>query len=484
MTTPMPDANMLACAKLQAPAMLTESAMPRVLVRQALAQPVAAVVALLICVWGLLDGVWPTWPVWTIIAVLVCALLGTPRARRHGNRLWETVAHPAAAFTALVLVAFALPDGHGSWPLSPLWVVALVLGSGLAIGPLLQLARGRATQECVQPLCALVALLVLIWGLAVDGYWYYTLSPGTLHSSERLPVVAFRIAIVALALTLVATALIRSGTVRRFVGSLATLAALLALLVSLVTPPSHGLSPLWPLSSAVAILGLGLGADLLAWMGSQPQARVLAERVDDLSRTRSGALDAQANELRRIERDLHDGAQVRLIALSLKLGRAEDFYRDDPRTATLLREAREDATAAIRELRELARGIAPPVLANRGLEAAVRSVSQRSGVEVTVTARLGRRLPLAVERAAYFVVAESLANAAKHAAGARVQISLDDHGHDLLVEITDFGPGGADPAGGGLTGLRQRVEALDGVLNVTSPAGVGTQVEAILPCGQ
>ena len=89
-----------------------------------------------------------------------------------------------------------------------------------------------------------------------------------------------------------------------------------------------------------------------------------------------------------------------------------------------------------------------------------------------------------MERAAYFVIAESLANAAKHASGARVEISLDASGHDLLVEITDFGPGGADPAGGGLTGLRQRVEALDGLLRVTSPSGVGTQVEAVMPCGR
>jgi len=90
----------------------------------------------------------------------------------------------------------------------------------------------------------------------------------------------------------------------------------------------------------------------------------------------------------------------------------------------------------------------------------------------------------AVELAAYFVVAESLANVAKHASDCQAQISLDEHGRDLLVEITDFGPGGADPSGGGLTGLRQRVEALDGVLNVTSPPGVGTQIEAILPCGR
>jgi signal transduction histidine kinase len=201
-----------------------------------------------------------------------------------------------------------------------------------------------------------------------------------------------------------------------------------------------------------------------------------------LSRTRRGALDVQTSELRRIERDLHDGAQMRLVALSMTLGRAEERYRHDSETAMLLREAREDATAAIRELRELARGIAPPVLTDRGLEAAVRSLAHRSGIKVRVSGALDRRPRPAIETAAYFVVAESLTNAAKHAGGAPVEVRLDERGGDLFVEITDFGPGGANPTGGGLTGLRQRVEALDGVLHVTSPSGVGTQVEAVLPC--
>ena len=232
-----------------------------------------------------------------------------------------------------------------------------------------------------------------------------------------------------------------------------------------------------------AVLGAGLLVALIAQLAGRPRAQVLSERVNELSRTRRGALDVQATELRRIERDIHDGAQVRLVALSMKLGRAEERYRDDPETAALLREAREDATAAIRELRELARGIAPPVLADRGLEAAVQSLAQRSGADVTVSGRLQRRPLPAVETAAYFVVAESLTNAAKHAPGARVEIRLDERGGDLFVEITDFGPGGADPAGGGLTGLRQRVEALDGALHLTSRAGVGTQVEAVMSCG-
>jgi signal transduction histidine kinase len=242
------------------------------------------------------------------------------------------------------------------------------------------------------------------------------------------------------------------------------------------------LAPSWPFLMLVGILGLGLVAGPLAQRATGPGEAVLSQRVAELSRTRSGALDVQVSELRRIERDLHDGAQARLVALSMKLGRAEDRYRDDTEISAVLREAREDTTSAIRELRELARGITPPVLADRGLEAAVRSLAQRSGSEVSVTSSLRRRPGPAVETAAYFVVAESLTNAAKHAPGALVEVRLAEHGGDLFVEITDFGPGGADWLGGGLTGLRQRVEALDGTLTLISPAGVGTQVEAMLPC--
>jgi signal transduction histidine kinase len=237
--------------------------------------------------------------------------------------------------------------------------------------------------------------------------------------------------------------------------------------------------PVWPILGFVIAFGL-------PWLVRRPKEKVLAERVDELSRTRRGALDVQASELRRIECDLHDGAQARLVALSMKLGRAEERFRERPGgedVSALLREAREDASAAIRELRELARGIAPPVLTDRGLEAAARSLADRTGGRVEVAATLPRRPVPAVETAAYFVIAESLTNAAKHAPRAAVEVRLDEHGGDLFVEVTDFGPGGADPAGSGLTGLRQRVEALDGHLAVTSPQGVGTQVEAVLPCG-
>jgi signal transduction histidine kinase len=210
----------------------------------------------------------------------------------------------------------------------------------------------------------------------------------------------------------------------------------------------------------------------------------LVERVDELTRTRRGALDVQAHELRRIERDLHDGAQARLVALTMQLGRAEARLEEHPEAAELVREARGEASAAIAELRDLARGIAPPVLADRGLPAAVEALAARAPIKATADARVGRRPPPVVETAAYFVVAESLTNAAKHAGpDARATVTIRDGAGGLLVEIADDGDGGANPAGSGLTGLRHRVEALDGTLEITSPDGGGTRIRARLPYG-
>jgi signal transduction histidine kinase len=234
----------------------------------------------------------------------------------------------------------------------------------------------------------------------------------------------------------------------------------------------------WPVFPCVTLSVL-LALNPLAF---RPAQRKLELRVDELTRTRSGALDVQASELRRIERDLHDGAQARLVALSMQLGRAEERLADHPDSAALVRQARQEATAAIRELRDLARGIAPPVLADRGLIAAVESLASRSTVNVEVDGELPHRLPPVVEAAAYFVVAESLTNVAKHAPGAAAHVTLHLDGAMLVVEIADNGPGGANPAGGGLTGLKQRVEALDGRLEIHSVAREGTVVWAVLPC--
>jgi signal transduction histidine kinase len=238
----------------------------------------------------------------------------------------------------------------------------------------------------------------------------------------------------------------------------------------------------WPLFGMGALLILHMLVTSW-WRAIHPvRERELTERVDQLTRTRRGALDAQAAELRRIERDLHDGAQARLVALSMQLGRAEDRLEDHPEAAELVRNARMEASNAIKELRDLARGIAPPVLTDRGLAAAVESLGERSALPVRVDARLQRRLSPVIESAAYFVVAESLTNAAKYAQGAPAKVSLFEEGGRLVVEVDDDGPGGANPAGSGLAGLRSRVEALDGILVVRSNSGEGTTVHAELPC--
>ena len=239
--------------------------------------------------------------------------------------------------------------------------------------------------------------------------------------------------------------------------------------------------PVWPLlgmASALALRALIVFRHRLPWIREQ----ALAERVDVLTRTRKGALDVQAAELRRIERDLHDGAQARLVALTMQLGRAEERVADQPEVAALLRAAREDAGLAIAELRDLARGIAPPILADRGLAAAIEALGRRAAIPVTVDADRDERPPPVVETAAYFVVAEALTNVAKHAGGAGARVTVGREGDDLVVAVSDDGPGGADAGGGGLGGLRARVEALDGTLTVTSPAGGGTTVRAELPC--
>jgi signal transduction histidine kinase len=234
----------------------------------------------------------------------------------------------------------------------------------------------------------------------------------------------------------------------------------------------------WPVFPAV---GLALAFAVHAVFYS-PRQTDLSERVDELTRTRRGALDVQSAELRRIERDLHDGAQARLVALTMQLGRAEARLEDRPETAELIRQAREEATAAVAELRDLARGIAPPVLADRGLVAAVEALAQRSGIDSTVESKLTQRLAPVVESAAYFVTAEALTNVVKHAPGASARITIRRAGPRLVVEVADNGPGGADPRGNGLSGLRQRVEALDGTLDVDSPEGIGTTIRAVLPC--
>jgi signal transduction histidine kinase len=242
-----------------------------------------------------------------------------------------------------------------------------------------------------------------------------------------------------------------------------------------------------PLISRLVDLDAAWSAALLK---PSPKA-LLAARVQELTQTRADAIAAHSAELRRIERDLHDGAQARLVSLSMRIGLARRSYDSDPEAARkLLDDAQDQAEAALAELRHVVRGIQPPILSDRGLAGAVRALAAGSGLEVTVRVdglEDGPRPPAAVEAAAYFVVAEALTNAAKHSGSRRAEIRLIRTGTGLQARVRDEGRGGAEiaemgAAGSGLPGMRRRVAALDGTIMMTSPAGGPTVIEAELPC--
>jgi signal transduction histidine kinase len=230
--------------------------------------------------------------------------------------------------------------------------------------------------------------------------------------------------------------------------------------------------------------GMGWLSGLFARVMLGPSTVQLRERVDDLRYSRARIIEAADAERRRLERDLHDGAQQRLVALTLTLGLAESRLKkaDAAAAAPLVAQAREEAMLAVKELRELARGIHPAVLSDRGLAAALEALAGRAPIPVTVSGVPEDRLPPPVEAAAYFVVAESLTNVAKYAQASAAQVTLATAPDLVRVAISDDGVGGADPrAGSGIRGLRDRVEALDGRLEILSPPGRGTTVTAELP---
>jgi signal transduction histidine kinase len=277
------------------------------------------------------------------------------------------------------------------------------------------------------------------------------------------------------------------GAVRRVacVWALVSVAAVILVLTWLLTWLLAGVQTFWP---AWALLGLGTAGSAYSLFALHDRVlvahgrRALRARIEALTRTRHQAVDAQAAELRRIERDLHDGAQARLVALTMQLGRAEVRAEQEPDLRRLIHDAQSEAHRAIRELRDLARGIVPPLLADRGLVAAVESLAGRYETGTAIRCDTQRRLAPVIERTAYFVVAEALTNTVKHAAASSSWVQLRDEPGALVVVVGDDGRGGADPAGSGLAGLRARVEAVDGSLTVLSPLGGGTIVEAGLPC--
>ncbi|MGW7684604.1 sensor domain-containing protein [Kribbella sp. NPDC054772] len=212
---------------------------------------------------------------------------------------------------------------------------------------------------------------------------------------------------------------------------------------------------------------------------------VLAERVHQLVESRRQVVDSVEAERRRMERDLHDGAQQRLVSLAMTLGRAKNRLGDkDPAVRALIEEAHSEAMQAIAEIRDLTRGLHPPVLTDRGLDAALSAVAARSAVPVRLSVDVQPRPSLTIESIAYFVVTEALANVAKHADAAQAEVRVQREGDVLRVEVRDDGQGGADPGrGSGLRGLTDRVAGVDGRLTVDSPPGGGTTLIAEVPCG-
>lgn len=347
------------------------------------------------------------------------------------------------------------------------WMPALAAG----------LSIGEYVRSLVRRLAFLAAVLVAaIWAIGDRGYFWPAwawLGLGDLVLLDLAADWAWRRA---------------PGAVRRVacVWAAVGVAGVILLFTWLLTWLLAGVHTFWP---AWALLGLATSGSAYSLIALHDRVlvahgrRALRARVELLTHTRRQAVVAQAAELKRIERDLHDGAQARLVALMLQLGRAEMRVCDQPEVSQLIKDAQHEAHMAIAELRDLARGIVPPLLADRGLVAAVESLATRYGLGTSIRADPPRGLAPAVEYAAYFVIAEGLTNTAKHACAGSSWINLQHERRELLVIVGDDGCGGADAKGSGLAGLRARVEALDGDLRVQSPAGGGTVLQVRLPCG-
>jgi signal transduction histidine kinase len=245
---------------------------------------------------------------------------------------------------------------------------------------------------------------------------------------------------------------------------------------------------LLPVAASLSQVLIALHRGVVAGLLCTTESRELRRQVETLRESRSAVLDVQASELNRIERDLHDGAQQRLVMLTIDLGLASERIDTDPAAAKqLILEGQEQAREALAEIRDLVRGIAPSILLDRGLVAAVESISARGPVPTVLVSDLapGERLPPATERAAYFVVTEALANVAKHSRARHCEVRCRREGSRLVVEVWDDGVGGAGmESGGGLAGLASRIAGVDGRFSVTSPPGGPTLVHAEMPAGE
>ncbi len=262
-------------------------------------------------------------------------------------------------------------------------------------------------------------------------------------------------------------------------GALSLVAALICVVVWLLAGAGYPW-PLWP----VLGLAVALGIHIALFPPSSASTEQLVERVGTLTESRKTVIEIQEAELRRIERDLHDGAQARLVSLGMSLGMADEILRDDPEAARrLLADARASASKALSDLRDLVSGIRPPVLADLGLQGAIDALVVTVPIPVNVTVQLPGSPPEPIESAVYFAVAEAMANVVKHSGARWSWISCDYWDGVLVATVGDDGVGGADPAkGSGLSGIQRRLSAFDATLRVDSPPGGPTVVTVEVPC--
>ncbi len=329
---------------------------------------------------------------------------------------------------------------------------------------------GRILRQEANISVALGLLMLVIWALAGGHFW-----PRWVWFGLAVP----------LALQHAVRRGLRAPRGQRLMmvhGTLSFVIAAMNLIIWLFAGAKGYFWPVWP------ALGLGIVLAVHGYIRhsvSTARERALSDRVEVLTRTRRGAVDVQAAELRRIERDLHDGAQARLVSVAMNLGLAEELLNKDPQLiAELLTESRSTTLTALDDLRTVMRGILPPVLADRGLEGAIRALALDLAVPVTVSGAVPGRAPAPVESAAYFAVSECLANVVKHSGARQAAVELGYRDGVLSLVVRDDGGGGASLTGGtGLRGVARRLEVFDGTIAITSPAGGPTVVRLEVPCG-
>lgn len=327
----------------------------------------------------------------------------------------------------------------------------------------------QAARRAVRFGTVVALVLTIVWAITDTSYFW----PGWIWFVLMLPVVATE-----------SIRRARRTRLRRSVALHAAVSFVTAIaLVAIWLLSSHRYFwPIWPFLALLVVLA---GHALLGPSASSRREQELTDRVDVLARTRKGALDVQVAEMRRVERDLHDGAQARIVSLGMSLGMADELFDSDPAEARrLLAEARTAAGDVLGDLRALVRGILPPVLADRGLADAVEALIAANPIPTKLSVELhAERLPAAVESAAYFAIAEVLANVVKHSEAPSAWVRITHADGTLSMVVGDDGRGGADPGhGSGLRGIERRLEAFDGTMRVSSPPGGPTVVTMELPC--